>query len=295
MKPHFHKVPSNTEQSFSIRHDIKPNFGTIWHYHPELELHYVIRGEGVRFIGDNVSNFTAGEVLLLGENLPHTWRCNQEYFQGNADLQIEAIVMQFRTDCLGNEFLNLSEAYALRKLYEKAKKGLIIKGESAQKLKDLMQSALQASPLQRLIVLLSILELLTESDETEMITEANAFYQSNEMETVRLNNVCSYTLANYAKDIRLEDIAAIANLSTTSFCRYFKLMTHKTYNDFLTEIRVSHACRALVENKLSIEIICFESGFNNLSNFYRHFKSVKGVTPLEYKKQFAPSRAADRP
>jgi AraC-like DNA-binding protein len=293
MKPHFHKVPSNTEQSFSIRHDIKPNFGTIWHYHPELELHYVIRGEGVRFIGDNVSNFTAGEILLLGENLPHTWRCNQEYFQGNQDLHIEAIVMQFRPDCLGNEFLNLNEAYTIRKLYEKAKKGLIIKGESAQQLKDLMQSALLASPLQRLITLLSILELLTESDEMEMITDVNAFYQSNEMETVRLNNVCSYTLANYAKDIRLEDIAAIANLSTTSFCRYFKLMTHKTYNDFLTEIRVSHACRALIENRLSIEIICFESGFNNLSNFYRHFKNVKGVTPLEYKKQYLKSEGVN--
>ncbi|RYU95427.1 AraC family transcriptional regulator [Emticicia agri] len=286
MKPHFHKVPSNTEQSFSIRHDIKPNFGTIWHYHPELELHYVIRGEGVRFIGDNVSNFSSGEVLLLGENLPHTWRCNQEYFQGNADLQIEAIVMQFRPDCLGNDFLGLSEAYAIRKLYEKAKKGLIIQGGTAQQIKNLLHSALLASPLQRLIVLLSILELLTESDEMEMITAANTFYQSNEMETVRLNNVCSYTLANYAKDIKLEDIAAIAHLSTTSFCRYFKLMTHKTYNDFLTEIRVSHACRALIENRLSIEFICFESGFNNLSNFYRHFKNVKGITPLEYKKQY---------
>jgi AraC-like DNA-binding protein len=289
MKPHFHKVPSNTEQSFSIRHDIKPNFGTVWHYHPELELHYVIRGEGVRFIGDNVSNFSSGEVLLLGENLPHTWRCKEEYFLGNADLQIEAIVMQFKPDCLGGEFLNLSEAFAIRKLYEKAKKGLVIKGETAQQLKDLMESAILASPLQRLIILLSILEIMTESDEMEMITAANTFYQSNEMETVRLNNVCSYTLANYAKDIRLEDIAAIANLSTTSFCRYFKLMTHKTYNDFLTEIRVSHACRALVENRMSIEIICFESGFNNLSNFYRHFKNVKGITPLEYKKQYLKS------
>lgn len=291
MKPHFHKVPSNTEQAFSIRHDVRPNFGTIWHYHPELELHYVIRGEGVRFIGDNVSNFSSGEVLLLGENLPHTWRCKEEYFQGNTDLQIEAIVMHFRPECLGAEFLNLSEAFAIRKLYEKAKKGLIIKGETAQRLKDLMQSAISASPLQRLIILLSILELMTESDEMEMITAANTFYQSNEMETVRLNNVCTYTLANYAKDIRLEDIAAIANLSTTSFCRYFKLMTHKTYNDFLTEIRVSHACRALVENRMSIEIICFESGFNNLSNFYRHFKNVKGITPLEYKKQYLKSEA----
>ncbi|UTA67135.1 AraC family transcriptional regulator [Emticicia sp. 21SJ11W-3] len=292
MKPHFHKVPTNTGHSFSIRHDIKPNFGSIWHYHPELELHYVIKGEGVRFIGDNVSNFSSGEVLLLGENLPHTWRCNKEYFQGNADLQVEAIVMQFMPDCLGGDFLNLNEAYAIRKLYEKAKQGLLIKGNTAQRLKTLMEGAVNAGPLQRLVILLSVLELLTESDELEMITAANAFYQSNEMETVRLNNVCSYTLANYAKDISLEDIAAIANLSTTSFCRYFKLMTHKTYNDFLTEVRVSHACRALIENKLSIEIICFDSGFNNLSNFYRHFRKVKGTTPLEYKKQYLKSEVA---
>jgi len=292
MKPHFHKVPTNTGHSFSIRHDIKPNFGSIWHYHPELELHYVIKGEGVRFIGDNVSNFSSGEVLLLGENLPHTWRCNKEYFQGNADLQVEAIVIQFMPDCLGGDFLSLSETYAIRKLYEKAKQGLIIKGLCAQKLKTLMESALTAGPLQRLVALLSILELLTESDDMEMITAANAFYQSNEMETVRLNNVCSYTLANYAKDISLDEIAAIANLSTTSFCRYFKLMTHKTYNDFLTEIRVSHACRALIENRLNIEIICFDSGFNNLSNFYRHFKKVKGTTPLEYKKQYLKSEVA---
>ncbi|PLK45150.1 MULTISPECIES: AraC family transcriptional regulator [Emticicia] len=292
MKPHFHKVPTNTGHSFSIRHDIKPNFGSIWHYHPELELHYVIKGEGVRFIGDNVSNFSSGEVLLLGENLPHTWRCNKEYFQGNADLQVEAIVMQFMPDCLGGDFLNLNEAYAIRKLYEKAKQGLLIKGNTAQRLKTLMEGAVTAGPLQRLVILLSVLELLTESDELEMITAANAFYQSNEMETVRLNNVCSYTLANYAKDISLEDIAAIANLSTTSFCRYFKLMTHKTYNDFLTEVRVSHACRALIENKLSIEIICFDSGFNNLSNFYRHFRKVKGTTPLEYKKQYLKSEVA---
>lgn len=291
MKPHFHKVPTNTGHSFSIRHDIKPNFGSIWHYHPELELHYVIKGEGVRFIGDNVSNFSSGEVLLLGENLPHTWRCNKEYFQGNTDLQVEAIVIQFMPDCLGSDFLNLSETYAIRKLYEKAKQGLIIKGQTAQCLKTHMESALMAGPLQRLVILLSILELLTESDDMEMITAANAFYQSNEMETVRLNNVCSYTLANYANDISLDEIAAIANLSTTSFCRYFKLMTHKTYNDFLTEVRVSHACRALVENRLNIEIICFDSGFNNLSNFYRHFKKVKGTTPLEYKKQYLKTEA----
>ena len=286
MKAHFHKVPVNAQDSFSVRHDRKPNFGNIWHYHPELELHYVIQGEGVRFIGDNVSNFSAGEILLVGENLPHTWRCNDAYFQDNSTLQVEAILMQFRPDCLGRDFLSLAETQPIRRLYERASRGLLVKGETSAKVAALLYSAVDARPLQRLIILLSILELLSQSDELETITSEHAFYQSNELETVRLNKVCSYTLSNYAKEITLEEVASIANLSVTSFCRYFKMMTHKTYHEFLTEVRISHACRALVENKLSAEVICFDSGFNNLSNFYRHFKRVKGVTPLEYKRNY---------
>lgn len=286
MKALFHKVLVDTTAAFHIRHDIKSNFGTVWHYHPELELHYVIQGEGVRFIGDNVSNFSAGEVLLLGENLPHTWRCNKEYFQEESDLQVEAIVIQFRPDCLGSDFLTLTEAYAIRKLYENARCGIVVKGKANQQLTELMQRSVAGTPLQRVIILLSILELLAESNEVELITSPYAFYRSNELETIRLNEVCNYTLSNYEKNITLEEISSIANLSVTSFCRYFKLMTHKTFHDFLTEIRISHACRALIENRLSIEMVCFKSGFNNLSNFYRQFKRINGSTPLEYKQKY---------
>src|SRR6478752_8575385 len=108
MKPHFHKVPQQLESSFSIRRD--SSFGSLWHYHPELELHYVIKGEGVRFIGDNISNFSPGEILFMGQNLPHTWRCKEEYFQEASNLQVEAIVLQFLPTCLGKDFLSLPEA-----------------------------------------------------------------------------------------------------------------------------------------------------------------------------------------
>lgn len=286
MKPHFHKVPLSVRTAFSIRHDVKQNFGTIWHYHPELELHYVIRGEGVRFVGDNVANFSAGEILLLGENLPHTWRCNQAYFSERSDVQVEAILLQFLPDCLGRDFLNLEEVAPLRSLFERARQGIRIYGETSLTLAALMREALAATPFQRLIKLLAILDIIARSDETETITSAKVFYQSNEMETVRLNKICSYTLANYASPLPLDEIASVASLSVTSFCRYFKLMTRKTYHDFLTEIRISHASRALIDTHLSTEEICFESGFNNLSNFYRHFKRINGVTPLEYKHRF---------
>jgi AraC-like DNA-binding protein len=294
MKPHFLKVAVQPQNSFSIRHDILPTFRGIWHYHPELELHYVIKGEGVRFIGDNISNFSSGEITLLGEKLPHCWRCKDEYFLPDSGLNVEVIVIHFLTDCLGKYLLNLPEAYQLTKLFEKAKNGMIINGQARAELQKLMHKAINANDLDRIIVLLSILKILAENDNFTPITLShNEFHQSNELDTIRLNKVCSYTLANYKKEISLQEIASIGNLTVTSFCRYFKLMTKKTYSDFLTEIRISHACRLLVDDKLPTEVLCFECGFNNVSNFYRHFKKITTMTPLEYKRRYLQGQPAD--
>ncbi|UFH52676.1 AraC family transcriptional regulator [Spirosoma sp. KNUC1025] len=225
--------------------------------------------------------------MFVGENLPHTWRSNEEYFFNDHSLNIEVIVIQFLPDCLGEDLLKLPEAYLIPKLYEKAKSGMVLTGKANAKLAELMHRALTASNLDKIIILLSILKILAETDEYESIVNGRAvFYQSNETDSLRLNTVCSYTLSNYKKEITLEEISAISNLSVTSFCRYFKLMTNKTYYDFLIEIRISHACRALIEDKTPTEVICFDCGFNNVSNFYRHFKKVTGLTPLEYKRQY---------
>lgn len=284
MKPHFHKVPVKSQTSFSIRHDQNSGFGTLWHYHPELELHYLVKGRGVRLIGDNISNFSDGELILLGQNLPHTWRVEEGKEAGS---KVEVIIIHFLPDCLGSDLLHLPEAYLIPKLYERAKKGLVIHGKAKEQIAELMNNAVHAENLDRLIALLSILKILAETQELESITSsAHAFYKSNDSETLRLNKVYEFTLANYKRDISLSDVASIAHLGITSFCRYFKLMTNKTYNDFLVEIRISHACRALIEDRISTEVICFECGFNNVSNFYRHFKKVTNMTPMEYKRKY---------
>ncbi len=282
MKPHFHRVPIKSQNSFSIRHEKNSGFGTVWHYHPELELHYLVKGKGVRFIGDDISNFSDGELILLGQNLPHTWRVEE----GAKDTEIEVIIIHFMPDCLGADLPHLPEAYLIPKLFDRAKKGLVIQGKAKEEIIELMQKSVNAQNLDRLIALLSILKILAEDLEATNIASAHAFYKSNDSETMRLNKIYSYTLANYKNDINLPAVAAIANLGTTSFCRYFKMMTKKTYNDFLVEIRISHACRFLIEDQLPTEVICFECGFNNVSNFYRHFKKVTDMTPLEYKRKY---------
>jgi AraC-like DNA-binding protein len=283
MKPHFHKVAVPIHNSFSVRHDRQQQFGRLLHYHPELELHFMIKGEGIRLIGDNVSHFTGGEVILLGENLPHAWK---EKDSDNADDYVEAIVIHFSPACLGKDFFELPEAYLIPRVFEAAKKGLLIQGESAEMVKKLMLEITQATRFERILKLLQILQIISERDETKTIASAHAFYKANENESLRLNNVIAHTLKNFKKEINLEEISVVANLSVNSFCRYFKSMTNKTYLDFLTEVRISHACRMIMEDRDAIPIVCYDCGFNNVSNFYRHFKRFTGYTPFEYKRKY---------
>lgn len=298
MKPHFYKVNTHPQESYTAYHLESRNFGSIWHYHPELELHYTIRGQGLRFIGDNVSTFNSGEVILLGENLPHSWQCQKEYYDGNPQASVEAVVVQFLPDCMGKELCALPEAYLLPRLFEKAKMGMVIHGRAGEELRELMVSMVNATGMQRLIALLQLLEILAATDEYEHITSAYAFYRTDEIKTMQLRDIYNYTLMHFREDISLEDVAAIRNLTVTSFCRYFRMMTNKSYYDFLIEVRISHACRLLVEDRKPAEVLCYECGFRNVSNFYRHFKRVTGMTPLEYKRCFTaggPARSAALP
>ncbi len=293
MKPHFYKVNTPLQESYMVHHLQSQNFGRIWHYHPELELHFTMKGNGLRFIGDNVRNFDAGEVILLGENLPHSWRCQEEYYDKDPQASIEAIVIQFLPDCMGKDIFSLPETYLLPQLFEKAKMGMVIRGRSREKLIELMLSSVDASGIDRLIILLSLLKILATTREYDLITSAYAFYKSNEVEVLRLNKIYNYTLAHFKENISLEDVAAMRNLTVTSFCRYFKMMTNKSYYDFLIEIRISHACRILIEDRHPIDVLCFECGFNNVSNFYRHFKKITGMTPLDYKRKFTRSEKVE--
>lgn len=287
MKPHFHKVPTTATSSFSFRHDIKPNFGTIWHFHPELELHYIVKGKGIQYIGDTVSSFSDGDMIFLGENLPHTWRCSEAYFQSRKKLKIEAYVLQFLPHCMGKDFLKLPETQEIPSLFEKAKKGLIITGQTKNEIEVTLRDMIHAAPLEKVIHFLKIIQILAATKDYETISPGYAnSHLANISEMQRLDKIYSYVMANYKEEISLEKIASLANLSVSSFCRYFKTMTNKTFFEFLIEIRISNACRALIEDKNHIEVICYDSGFNNVSNFYRHFNKITGMTPLAYKKQY---------
>lgn len=284
MKLHYHKVSIEKETSFSITHNIIPNFRTQMHYHPEYELHLLISGEGVRFIGDNISNFSPGEVILLGGNIPHGWHCKEEHFHDDTSPAMETMVIHLSLDLIGSNFLSLPEVRLSRLLFEKAKGGMLFLNETRKELAVLMHKVAESEDLDRIIYLLSILKLLSESSEFQLISKKSSFFIPDEFQTERLNNILNYTMANYGMDIKLEHVASVSNLTVTSFCRYFKQITKKSYYTYLTEIRISRACHFVIEDKLSIDQIAEKCGFYNISNFYRQFKKKMGVTPLNYKR-----------
>lgn len=281
MKAKFHQVPKPLNDAFSIRHDILPHFGTIWHYHPEIELHYLIKGEGVRFIGDHIDHFRQDDLILLGSNLPHTWKCNEIK---QDDDHVEALVLHFHPACLGKDFLSVSETQEIQKLIQASKNGLIIYGDTKKKIKAQMEAMKDTVGLEKLIYLFEIFRTLAANDDYDVLSNSFAYDKLNKIDESRIDKVFSYTSKNFREKIFIEEIASLCNLSTTSFCRYFKIITNKSYFDFLTEVRLNHACRLIVDSDLTMQHIAIESGFENTSNFYRHFKNFKGMTPTLYRK-----------
>ena len=286
MKPHLLKVSLNPESSFNILQKKGPDFYNQWHFHPEVELIYIHKGRGTRFIGTDVHRFEPDELFLFGSNLAHMWRCDPEYFIENSKLKAEVTIIYFHHDFLGNKFFNIPELKSIDSLLEKAKLGIKITGDTKVSIKELMSKLSEVKGLERITMLLTILEKMAVSKEKQYINPVYHEVKIDRSEANRLNKIFQYISDNFQRKITLSEIASVANLSAKAFCRYFKSKTRKTFYDFLLQVRVAHACNLLLEKEMTIYEVCYDCGFNNLSNFNRYFKKIMDKTPTNYKREF---------
>jgi AraC-like DNA-binding protein len=279
MKAIYEQLSLNVENSFLYRQFSLPQFDAPFHYHPELELTYIEQSEGRRFVGQQISNFEAGDLVLLGENVPHCW-LNKEGVS-----LAKATVIQFKRDFVGELFLNLPEMGLIKQLFDKAQSGIVIKGETRKKVVEKMDfKGLNA--FQKLIQLVEILYIIAISEEIELIDMHFLADKLSIADTERFQKIYAFIIENYQEDINLNTISAIAHLTPTAFCRYFKKMTRKTLVDVVTEFRIKHACQLLTSTEKSVADICFESGFGNISYFNKSFKEAMGHSPLAYRKLY---------
>jgi AraC-like DNA-binding protein len=276
-------IPST--KSFVIKDLVAPYFDRRWHFHPEYQIFLVLEGKGTRFIGDSIRTFREGGLVLLGPNLPHLWRSDNEYLDKNSLLQTRGIVVYFQQDFLGGSIYNKEELEIIDQILKRAKQGLEVKGKTAHHVSQLMVDLLNLTGVESIIQLLRILNILALSDECVEIAHVGYTNPSKEADTDRIGRVYEHIMLNFKGKISLEEVSAIANLSQSSFNRYFKSRTNKSFSDFLSEVRIGHACKLLHEQDLNISQVCYESGFNTLSNFNKQFKELTGKTPLLYKKE----------
>jgi AraC-like DNA-binding protein len=285
MKLRLEKLTLEPKYSFVLQQDVLPYYPTPWHYHPEYELVLVVKSTGQRIVGDWIENFSDGDLVFMGPNLPHVYTNDPAYYEGNPDLLAEAIVVHFREDSFGRNFFSLPEMILVNKLFDQSKFGLKILGETRQRVAGMMHDMLGRSGHQRLIWLLTILEILSLSDDLLPLASPGFVQQPNTSGTDRITRVYEYIMTNFRRGISLTSVAEIASMSPPSFCRFFKACTRKSFSHFLNEVRIGYACKLLLEDKLNISQICYESGYNNISNFNRQFRKITGTSPLHYKKE----------
>jgi len=279
MKPLIEKLPLTEDTSFVARTYRTPRFEVPWHQHIEYELILFTEGEGVSFVGNYVGEFKTGDIFFLGSNLPHTFQ------KSNPDLITSAVVVQFRDDFWGNDFMQMPESRQIKQLLETSATGLKMMGQTKSRLHPLIKELEFLKGFKRIIRLCECLELIAQKKDFETVStqEVNTFQTKNKE---RIDKIFQYTIDYFHEPITLTAVAGSAGMSVPAFCNYFKKSTKKTYIDFLNEVRIGNACKLLMDTQKSIEEICYESGFNTLTNFNKQFIKVKKITPSKYRKTF---------
>ena len=287
MKPVNIKLPRPPESSFKYKNILLESLEFNWHYHPEYEIMFMYQSKGKRFIGDSISYYKEGDLFFIGPNLPHTWY-SPSVRRGNNHLH-RAILIQFPENFAGLNVHEIPELNTVHKLFINASLGIQFFGETRKRVAVKILEMETADGVDRFILLLKILDLMGKADKTEraILSGVEFTHGFQPRDQSRIDKVCTYINQNYKNTLRLEDAASMANMSTTAFSRFFKKSTGKTFVSYVNELRIGWACKLLIESEATIAEICYEVGFNNLSNFNRRFKERHKMSPRKYRRQFA--------
>ena len=288
MKPLIEQLPLSDDTSFVARTHRTPNFEVNWHQHIEYEMILFTEGAGLSFIGNYVGEFEVGDIFFLGANLPHT-------FKKSGDLVTSAVVIHFREDFWGTEFLNLPESKKIKHLLKASLQGLKITGNSKEWLNARITSLEKEKGFRRIITLCECLDMLAKKEEYSTLSTQEV-KEVNNKNRERIDRIFHYTMENFKEPIQLSSVAKLADMSVPAFCNYFKKSTRKKYIDFLNEVRIGYACKLLVDDaNITIEAASYDSGFNTIANFNKQFLKVKGMTPSKYRKTFLLRESQEAP
>jgi AraC-like DNA-binding protein len=282
--PHLEWVAPGPVESFRWRtHDFPCNIAR-WNYHPEYEIHLIRKSTGKAFVGDYIGEFGPGCLMAVGPNLPHNWVSDLE--PGTVVWERD-VVLQFDAALFVRAGAIFPEAMEIVPLLNAWQRGLQFHGETAGEGAMLMESIGKAHGFHRLLLFLELVRRLAQSSERTPLASVD-YVPSLDQDAPRIiQMVMSYILDNFKDTVSLSEAAEIAAMSESSFSRFFKKNSGNNFVDYVRKLRVSHACKILSETNIPITEVCFEVGYNNISNFNRHFLVERGMTPSQYRKMSA--------
>lgn len=277
MKTGYERILADEGSSFRLLYQkVKAeDFAWDYHYHPEIEIVCVYGGNGRRHVGNHLSYYQDGDLVLIGSSVPHGG------FGFGAVGEHEEVVIQFMPDFLGEDFLKKPELKNIKKLFERGLQGIKFTGLTKQLIAQELHKLTEILPFQRMLHLLNILEILANSTEYELLNKRDTRYDFGMRDQLRLRKIYQFVEENFTNEIDIQKVAELSNLTVPAFCNYFKKNLNQTFTDFVNEYRVNHACKLLHQGR-TVADACFESGFNNVSYFGRVFKKMKQIQPSQF-------------
>lgn len=284
MNPKLIDISLSSNRTIQVKKVDQFYLDTPFHFHQLCELVWIEESFGKRIVGDNVNSFSAGDLVLMSPDLPHVWQNESIFFLKKKQYKTKATVIYFPPDFL----LNLSDERAviqpIVELIKRATRGLKFFGTTQYKVAEILSRISENDGLKKIVDFLSTLDILSTSKEYKYLASVSYKNLYDEKDTDRMVGVYQLLLQNFRRNISLEEVSQTAHLSPTAFCRFFKSRTQKTFIQFLNELRIGHACKLLNNDNYSIADVCYESGYNNLPNFNKFFKSITKKSPSEYRK-----------
>ena len=268
---------------FWVRSDF---FGFHWHYHPEIEICYVKKGFGQRIVGESVERFVAGDLVLLGSNLPHSWISDQTF--NDSSEQMEVYVVHVDIGKMSH-LLKLHEFAELEDFLVQAESGFHFEAAEKEGILEALHDFEQSQGLQKTLLLLSLLEKMLRANQKRQLCKSTYVPETGKEVESRILSVCRYIHENYQEKIRLDDLASLAHMNSSAFCRFFKKVIGKTAIEYINELRINTASHELIVSDKAINQVALDNGFLSLSQFNKLFKSYNQQTPSQYRRNFLKS------
>ncbi|KQO20699.1 hypothetical protein ASF10_16640 [Flavobacterium sp. Leaf82] len=287
MKAILIELPNQHSSLFTVKKVKKHDFDATFHFHDFCELSFVTKSNGKRIIGDSITSFHEGDLVLMSPNLPHMWYEDLPITTYKKNKSVEAIVIYFPINFLEKVCNDSGELSKKNALFEKANRGMRFIGKSKKKITKHLEKLTTMEGLPQIIEFFKIVNIMLHTNEYELLAGLGYSNSYNEKDTERMNQVYKYIMMNFTRPISLETISSVAHMTPPAFCTFFKKRAQKSFTRFLNELRTGHACKLLQDEKLSISDVCYESGYQNFVNFNKYFKLLIGKTPSMYRKEFS--------